>query len=182
MNTTPQLAPTSATTPTSSDTSFLVLGGTGRTGRRVTAQLQARGHSPRVASRVGTPAFDWHDESTWADMLAGAQRAFLAFHPDIAAPGAADLLGRFAATATAHGLDRIVLLSGRGEAGAARAEQAVRDQIAELTVIRSSFFMQDFSEHFLVDDVRRGLIVMPAGSQKLSAVAFSLVVTWICGT
>ena len=47
----------------------LVLGGTGRTGRRVAARLRARGTAVRIASRTasraGSPPFDWEDQATW---------------------------------------------------------------------------------------------------------------------
>ena len=39
----------------------LVLGGTGKTGRRVVEQLKARGMPTRVGSRSGEPPFDWED-------------------------------------------------------------------------------------------------------------------------
>ena len=37
----------------------LVLGGTGKTGRRVVERLANRGVPTRVASRAGDPPFDW---------------------------------------------------------------------------------------------------------------------------
>ena len=126
--------------------------------------MAARGLPVRITSRRGDPPFDWHDDSTWDASLRGIRRAYVAFHPDIAAPGTADLLGRFAQRATGLGLQRLVLLSGRGEAAARDAEARVAGLVPECTVLRSSFFMQDFSEHFLLDGVRSGLIVLPAGS------------------
>ena len=42
----------------------LVLGGTGKTGRRVVERLTARGLPVRVGSRAGEPRFDWEDRST----------------------------------------------------------------------------------------------------------------------
>ncbi len=143
---------------------YLLVGGTGRTGRRITAQLTAQGRRVRVTSRNGRPPFDWHDETTWEDQLRGVRRVFVAFHPDVAAPGAADLLGRFAQRADTLGVRRIVLLSGRGEEAAQDAEAQVADNIRECTVLRSAFFMEDFTEHFLLDAVRSGLVAMPAGS------------------
>lgn len=143
---------------------YLVVGGTGRTGRRVADHLAARGLPVRITSRQGHPPFDWHDTPTWDASLRGIRRAYVAFHPDIAAPGAADLLGRFARRATGLGLQRLVLLSGRGEAAAREVEVRVAGLVPECTVLRSAFFMQDFSEHFLLEGVRSGLIVLPAGS------------------
>lgn len=142
---------------------FLIVGGTGRTGRRVAGILAERGLRVRVTSRQGDHPFEWHDESTWDDVLAGTRRAFVAFHPDISIDGAADLLGRFAQRANALDVERIVLLSGRGEPAARVAEKRVSAALSDCTIIRSAFFMQDFSEHFLLESVQSGIITMPAG-------------------
>lgn len=145
----------------------LVLGGTGKTGRRVAARLGATGRRYRVASRTGHgtapwTAFDWTDAATWQPALAGVSAVYLAYAPDAGFPGAAEAIGRFAATALSAGVDHLVLLSGRGEDGARRSEQAVQDSGARWTVIRSSFFAQNFSEDFLADAVRDGLVAFPA--------------------
>ncbi|MEM6962457.1 MAG: NmrA family transcriptional regulator, partial [Myxococcota bacterium] len=47
----------------------LVLGGTGKTGRRIVDRLRAGGHDVRVGSRSATPSFDWDNESSWEDCL-----------------------------------------------------------------------------------------------------------------
>jgi uncharacterized protein YbjT (DUF2867 family) len=52
----------------------LVLGGTGKTGRRVVERLEARGLLVRVGSRSGEPPFDWEDEATWAPAPRGVGR------------------------------------------------------------------------------------------------------------
>jgi nucleoside-diphosphate-sugar epimerase len=39
----------------------LVLGGTGKTGRRVLERLRSRGINTRSASRSASPSFDWND-------------------------------------------------------------------------------------------------------------------------
>ena len=56
-----------------------------------------------------------------------------------------------------------MLLSGRGEPEAERAEQAVRDTGAELTVLRSTWFMQNFSEDYMLEHVLSGEIRLPGG-------------------
>jgi uncharacterized protein YbjT (DUF2867 family) len=58
---------------------------------------------------------------------------------------------------------RLVLLSGRGEDEAERAEQAVRDTGAELTIVRSTWFAQNFSEGAFADLVLAGEVALPAG-------------------
>src|SRR5918999_5612066 len=110
----------------------LVLGCTGKTGRRVVERLRARGLPVRVGSRSGEPPFDWEDRSTWAPVLEGVGSAYVSHHLD-AVPGAAETLGSFADLAVRRGVSRLVLMTGRGEEEAERVERAVRDYGAELT-------------------------------------------------
>ena len=140
----------------------LVLGGTGKVGRRVVERLTARGLPVRIGSRSGEPRFDWEDRSTWAPVLDGVGSAYVAHYWD-AIPGAAETLGSFAELAVESDVRRLVLLSGRGEEEAERAEQAVRDSGAELTVLRSTWFAQNFSEEFWRDYVLAGEVALPAG-------------------
>jgi uncharacterized protein YbjT (DUF2867 family) len=141
----------------------LVLGGTGKTGRRVAERLQARGIPVRIGSRSGEPPFDWDKPETWAPALQGMSSAYVSYYPDIAVPGAADLVGSFANAAVKNGVPRLVLLTGRGEEEAEHAERAVRDSSADLTIVRSTWFMQNFSEGYMVDYVLAGEIALPGG-------------------
>ena len=141
----------------------LVLGGTGKTGRRVVERLQERGVPVRVGSRSASPPFDWEDRSTWAPALEGVGAVYLTYYPDLAVPGAVEATRAFAELALERGARRLVLLSGRGEPEAERAEQAVRETGAELTILRSTWFMQNFSEDYMLDHVRSGEIRLPAG-------------------
>ncbi len=140
----------------------LVLGATGKTGGRVVQRLQARGIPVRAGSRSGEPRFDWEDRSTWEPVLRGARAAYIAFHPDLAVPGAAAVIEALAAEAVATGVRRLVLLSGRGEPEARRAEQAVQASGAAWTVVRCSWFNQNFSESFLLEPVLAGEVALPA--------------------
>ncbi|MEO5323943.1 NAD(P)H-binding protein [Mesorhizobium sp. CC13] len=142
---------------------FLILGGTGKTGGRIAERLAARGLPVRIGSRSASPAFDWTDRSSWAAAFQGARAVYIAFHPDLAAPGAADIVGDFARLAVGMGARRLVLLSGRGEPEAQRAEQAVIASGADWTVLRCSWFMQNFSEAFIVDAVLSGEVALPVG-------------------
>ena len=142
----------------------LVLGGTGKTGLRVVERLTARGLPTRVGSRSGEPPFDWHDEATWEPALRGASAAYISVYPDIAIPGAAEMAGAFAQLAVDNGVRRLVLLSGRGEEGAQRGEEAGRAASPDCTILRSSWFSQNFSESFLLDSVRAGVVALPANS------------------
>jgi uncharacterized protein YbjT (DUF2867 family) len=141
----------------------LVIGGTGKTGRRVAQRLTARGVPVRIGSRSGEPPFDWHDPTTWAPAIRDVKAAYVTWYPEIALEGAADVVRAFAEVAVANGVRHLVLLSGRNEPGAVLGEQAVQESGADWTIVRSSFFAQDFSEHFLVEGVRGGEVAFPAG-------------------
>jgi uncharacterized protein YbjT (DUF2867 family) len=141
----------------------LVPGGTGKTGRRVVERLMARGLQTRVGSRSGVPPFDWEDQATWAPALHGVESVYVSYYPDLAVPGAVETVGSFAELAVQKGARRQVLLSGRGEPEAERAEQAVRETGAELTILRSTWFMQNFSEDYMLEHVLSGEIRLPAG-------------------
>ncbi|HEY6757965.1 MAG TPA: NmrA family NAD(P)-binding protein [Baekduia sp.] len=147
--------------PNITDRPTLVVGATGKTGRRVAALLERRGVPVRAGSRAAVPAFDWDDASTWAPALRGTRAAYVSFFPDLAIPGAGEAVGAFAALAAREGLDRLVLLSGRGEEEAQRAEEAVRAAGVPTTVVRASWFAQNFSEAFLRDLVLSGTVALP---------------------
>lgn len=151
------------TTASSAADSILVLGGKGKTGRRVAERLTAKGQPVRIGSRFGVPPFDWEDPTTWPGTLAGVWSVYITYQPDLAFPGAADRVGAFADMAVANGVRRLVLLSGRNEPEAQRAERLVVDSGAEWTLVRSSFFSQNFSESFFADLVSRREITLPAG-------------------
>ena len=143
----------------------LVLGGRGKTGRRVVARLTARGVPTRVGSRSGEPPFDWEDSSTWAPALDGVASAYVSYYPDIAMPGAVEKVRSFAELALEQGARRLVLLSGRGEEEAQRAERAVQESGADWTIVRCAWFMQNFSEDFLAEPILDGEVVLPAGDE-----------------
>ena len=141
----------------------LVLGGTGKIGRRVVERVTARGLPVRVGSRSGEPRFDWEDRSTWEPVLEGVRSAYVSHYWD-AISGAAETLGSFAELAVKRGVPRLVLLSGRGEREAERGERAVRESGAELTVLRSTWFAQNFSETPWLEQVQAGEVALPAGA------------------
>lgn len=141
----------------------LVLGGTGKTGSRVAGRLEEKGLLVRIGSRAGEPPFDWEDRATWAPVLRGVGSAYVTYQPDLAAPGAVDAVRSFADLAVRSGVRRLVLLSGRGEPEAGRGEEAVRESGGEWTILRSSFFGQNFSESFFLGPVLGGELALPAG-------------------
>jgi len=141
---------------------ILVLGGTGKTGRRVAEKLQARGVATRIASRSASPAFDWNDASTWEAALENVSAVYLSYAPDLAVPGATDTVRRFVARAIDTGVKRLVLLSGRSEEEAQACERIVQESDLEWTVVRASWFMQNFSEGEFSGMVVDGAITLPA--------------------
>ncbi|MFF4449234.1 NAD(P)H-binding protein [Streptomyces sp. NPDC001502] len=145
---------------------ILVLGSTGKTGSRVAAQLRQRGHEVRGASRKGPVAFDWTDENTWERTLQGAGAAYLV---DSQLPDAAESMRSFAKLAVASGVERLVLLSARdwvvpeGEEKLP-CERAVRESGAQWTIIKPSWFFQNFSEDpFIGGQIQGGELVMSTG-------------------
>jgi uncharacterized protein YbjT (DUF2867 family) len=145
---------------------ILILGGTGKTGRRVAQRLESRGLAVRIGSRSAEPRFDWNDAATWASVLQGVRAVYITYQPDLAVPGAVEAVRSFAEAALKAGVRRMVLLSGRGEEEAQRAEQALQDTDADWTIVRASWFAQNFSESFLLDAILAGEVALPVGSIK----------------
>ena len=141
----------------------LILGANGKTGRRIAAHLAARNIPTRLAGRSTEPHFEWHDPATWDTVLAGVKRAYICYAPDVAIPGATAIVEAFVNKAVASGVERLVLLSGRGEEEAQRCEEIVQNSGAQWTIVRSSWFSQNFSEGVLVEMVQAGVISLPAG-------------------
>jgi uncharacterized protein YbjT (DUF2867 family) len=144
---------------------FLILGGTGKVGRRLGRSLTRAGHVALTASRHGPTGFDWGNVATWPPALAGIDGLF------IVGPGSAsDWSARLAdllTTARSSGASHAVLLSARGveflPGGAvAMAEQALREGPLPWTILRPAHFAQNFTEAMFapVD----GLITAPVGT------------------
>lgn len=144
----------------------LIVGGTGKTGRRVVERLTAQGVPVRIGSRSGSPAFDWENSATWATALEGVSAAYITYYPDLAVPGAAKAIGDLARLAVRRGVKRLVLLSGRGEPEARRAEQALQNSGADWTIVRASWFMQNFSESMLLGPILAGAVALPVTSVR----------------
>ena len=141
----------------------LVIGGTGKTGRRVVERLAARGLPVRIGSRSSEPPFDWEDPATWASAMNGVGAVYLTYYPDLAVPGAVDAVRGVVDLALERGARRIVLLSGRGEEEAERAEAVVQGSGIDWTILRCSWFAQNFSESYLREPLVGGEVVLPTG-------------------
>jgi uncharacterized protein YbjT (DUF2867 family) len=144
----------------------LVLGPTGTVGRRVHALLDT---PVRAASRHGPVRFDWDDPATWAPAVGSARRMFLM------APDGVPVDGDFVRTAADAGVSRIVLLSSRaieamGDTRLLDAERIVRESGVPFTIVRADWFDQNFSEGFLADAVRAGVVAVPVGETRFGFV------------
>lgn len=140
---------------------ILVLGGTGKTGRRIVGQLMKRGIETRIGSRSAVPPFDWQNRATWSPALLGVGAVYISYQPDLAVPGAVETVRSFAALAVSLGVRKLVLLSGRGEEEAQRAEEVIKGSGADWTILRASWFAQNFSENFLLDALLDGTVALP---------------------
>jgi uncharacterized protein YbjT (DUF2867 family) len=148
---------------TNGDRPILVLGASGKTGRRVASRLRDRGIPVRAGSRSADPPFDWERPETWGPALDGVGAAYISYYPDLALPGAVEATGSIAELAVNRGVRRLVLLAGRGEPEAEEAEEAVRASGAELTIVHSTWFAQNLSEDYMRDYVLSGVVALPAG-------------------
>jgi uncharacterized protein YbjT (DUF2867 family) len=146
-----------------SDQLTLVIGGNGKTGRRLVQRLTAEDRPVRIGSRSGGVPFDWNDPATWEPALENVHAAYVSYYPDLAAPGAPAAIGAFAETALKSGTRRLVLLSGRGEEEAQASEQVLAESGADWTVLRCSWFNQNFSESYLLDSIVAGHLYLPTG-------------------
>ncbi|MEO0544960.1 MAG: NmrA family NAD(P)-binding protein [Pseudomonadota bacterium] len=142
---------------------ILVIGATGKTGSRVANKLEALGQDVRRGSRSSAIPFDWENPETWAPVLTGVQSAYVTYFPDLAFPGAVEKLEALCVTAKNVGLNKIVLLSGRGEYHAGRGEEVIKASGIPFTVVRAAWFAQNFSEGYLRDPILGGVLPMPGG-------------------
>ncbi|NNH68450.1 NAD(P)H-binding protein [Nocardia uniformis] len=143
--------------------SALVLGGTGKSGRRVVERLRAVGRTVRVGSSKGNPPFRWTDPQTWAAVLDEMDAAFIVYSPDIAMPGAPEVIDAFTEQAVAAGVRRLVLLSGQKSEVGLESERRLQDSGADWTILRAAWFNQNFDEGFLREEVCSGRVALPVG-------------------
>lgn len=142
---------------------ILIIGKNGKTGSRVNQRLRALGYATRPVSRSTHPAFNWDKPVTWRPAIQGTHTAYVTYQPDLSVPGATSTIQAFVRVAAQAGLKHIVLLSGRGEAGAQRAEAILKASGLSWTIVRASWFCQNFSESFMLEGILAGELVLPAG-------------------
>lgn len=146
---------------------FLVLGGTGKTGRKVVQRLESMNMDVRIGSRNANPAFDWTNPTTWQDVLEGVDKVYVTYHPDLAVPGALETIKNLIHLAIEKGVKQMVLLSGKGEKEAQACEKLLVNSGIEYTVVRASWFNQNFSESFFLDPIKAGYVALPKAEAKV---------------
>jgi ergot alkaloid biosynthesis protein len=159
---------------------ILLTGGTGTTATAIARRLATRDHRVRLASRHapgdGTHqhvTFDWTDASTHAPALAGIERLYLVPPPAVLDP--VPLMEPFIELALSNGVRRIVLLSAsiipEGSPGVGTVHALLRERVPEWTVLRPSWFMQNFTgSHYMAEDARAGFLMTSTGEGRVAFV------------
>lgn len=143
-------------------TKILILGGKGKTGSRVVQRLQKLGYSNiRIGSRSASPAFDWENSETWGEVLKDMETVYITFQPDLAISSALNTIQQFTTLAVELGISKMVLLSGRGEKEAQLCEEVVMNTAPNWTIVRASWFNQNFSESFFLEPILAGHVALP---------------------
>ncbi|MEH6537233.1 MAG: NAD(P)H-binding protein [Psychroserpens sp.] len=146
---------------------FLIIGGTGKTGSRIVSKLEALGQNVRIGSRTATPAFDWHSPENWKHALEGMDKVYITYQPDLAVPGALEAIEELTKQSKKANIKKLVLLSGKGEREAELCEQVVIHSGINHTIVRASWFNQNFSENFLLDPILEGFVALPQADIKI---------------
>ena len=132
---------------------ILITGGTGKTGRRLVARLREGGFACRVAARPVTTAegacrFDWTRPDTWRDVVESVSAVYLVAPAIDGDP--ARIVIDFAQLALERGVSRFVLLSASllpaGGPAMGQVHRWLQQNAPQWTVLRPSWFMQNFSE------------------------------------
>ena len=119
---------------------ILVIGGTGKTGRKVANKLKELGHIVRIGSRSASPSFDWDSPETWTAAMQNMDKIYITFQPDLAVPG---------------------------EREAELCEQVVIHSGLDYTIVRASWFNQNFSESFFLEPILEGFVALPQAEVKV---------------
>ncbi len=146
---------------------ILVIGGTGKTGRKVASKLTEAEYSVRIGSRSACPAFDWEKPEGWSKALQGMDKVYITFQPDLAVPGALEAIEELTKQAKRFGIKKLVLLSGKGEREAELCEQVVIHSGLSYTIVRASWFNQNFSESFFLAPILEGFVALPQAEVKV---------------
>lgn len=160
-------------------TTVLVLGATGKSGRRLVPLLQARGVTVRAASRQANAhhtLFDWYQPETHQAALEGVDAVYL-ISPDFV-EDPSSVIAPFLDRAKQLGVKRVVAVSSLGvsfphepeDSGRRKVEQLVMASGMEWTLLRAGGFSQNFSESFFLPGILHADAVATATGD--GAVAF----------
>jgi uncharacterized protein YbjT (DUF2867 family) len=160
----------------------LVVGATGNVGGRLAQILASQGVGVKAASRqpssyagprgADAVAFDLDRPETFGPALQGVDRAFVIARSGDAQPQAA--LNRFFDEAKAAGVEHVAFLTAAGvemneEVGLRQAERHLMASGLAYTLLRPTWFMQNFSSGFIQPMITQmGTIYLPAGDGKTS--------------
>lgn len=141
---------------------ILVIGGKGKTGSRVVKLLNEKPNiTIRLGSRSSEIPFDWEKPETWSLALKDIDSIYITFQPDLAIPSAPETIQNFTLLATKLGVEKMVLLSGRGEKEAQICEEIVKATAQKWTIVRASWFNQNFSESIFLEPLLAGFVALP---------------------
>ena len=153
-------------------TTILVLGATGKTGRRLTPLLSAVGHQVRRASRRPTAdvRFDWADTASFGPAVEGVDGLYLVGPDFVEDPS--EQVAQLLDLASSAGVGQVVALSSLGltfpgepaDSGRRRTEDAITASGLRWTLLRPGGFMQNFSEGFLLPGVLEGTVRTATGN------------------
>lgn len=145
---------------------FLVLGGNGKTGSRVVKRLLEKNYNVKIGSRSAEIPFIWEDPSSWEPVLKDIDAVYITFQPDLAMSGGVETISSFSKIAVELGVKKLVLLSGRGEPEAQECEEAVIHSGADWTIVRASWFCQNFSEGNFLESIQACHVALPVGNVR----------------
>lgn len=146
---------------------FLIIGGTGKTGRKVVKSLKLLNQEVRIGSRSSSPAFNWDEPDTYESALDGIDKVYITYQPDLAVPGAMKAIEKLIQVAKQKKVKKVVLLSGKGEKEAQLCEQVVIHSGLDYTIVRASWFSQNFSESFFLEPITYGVVALPQAEAKV---------------
>ncbi|WP_298504418.1 NmrA family NAD(P)-binding protein [uncultured Maribacter sp.] len=146
---------------------IVVIGGTGKTGSRVAKNLKESGYNVRIVGNKTNPGLDWENQETYDAVLEGMDRAYIVYYPDLAVPGSKKAITILTKKAITAGLKKVVLLSGKGETEAEACEQIVANSGLDYTLVRASWFNQNFSEGAFIDFVLDGVVALPMPEARI---------------
>jgi uncharacterized protein YbjT (DUF2867 family) len=149
----------------------LVTGASGKTGRHLLHELDARGIPARPATRHSTIPLDWEDPTTWEPALDGVTSAYLVAPATVPDPYGAVI--DFLELATARGISRLVFLSMSsippGDLAHGRVHRWLIENADDFAVLRPSVFLQNFSEGpFSASIATEGAIYSNTGDGRVS--------------